>query len=58
MQKESDAKDKEQQQAARALQQIEAVSPQIQKEKKNSVIILSNIHRSTDWYTYDYLILS
>jgi hypothetical protein len=34
MQKESDAKDKEQQQAARALQQIEAVSPQIQKEKK------------------------
>jgi len=44
MQKESEAKDKEQQQAARALQQIEAVSPQIQK-KRSSVIILSNIHR-------------
>jgi hypothetical protein len=29
MQKESDAKDKEQQQAFRALQQIEAVSPHI-----------------------------
>ena len=34
MQKESDAKDKEQQQAARALQQIEAVSPLIKKKKK------------------------
>jgi hypothetical protein len=51
MQKESEAKEKEQQQAARALQQIEAVSSQM-RIFPIITMLLFNIHW---WYAYSYL---